>query len=148
MEVDGYPYLTCKNATCRHPMWLPRSSQLKNSPHPSDSDNRYFENYVCPACVHVYDYRPLDVRWRQPRIRDQGHIAVLYAALLEFVCTEENCGTRTVIHKPMIEPLNAADFVRESSQWMMGDVRCLKGHRIWALPPESHRFANTYVFEP
>jgi hypothetical protein len=142
MEVDGYPYLACKNVVCGHPMWLPRSSRLKNSPDLSDFDNRYFENYVCPACIHVYDYRATDVRWRRARIRDQAHIAALYAALLEFVCTEENCGIRTVIHKPMIEPLNAAEFLRESSNWAMADVRCLKEHRITALPPESKRFAN------
>lgn len=145
MEVDGHPYLTCKNAVCRHTMWLPRSSQLKNSLHLLNSDNRYFENYVCPACAHVYDYRSSDVRGRQPRTRDQGHIAALYAALLEFVCTEENCGTRIVIHKPMIEPLNAAEFVGESSRWVLGDVRCVKEHKIHALPPESERYPNVYA---
>lgn len=134
MPTDQIPYLQCKNAECRRPIWLPRSSQLHRFPDRFESNNQYFEIYLCPSCAHAYDYRRLNVLWSPRQIADRNRPMGLYAALLEFDCGTENCGTRILIRKPTAAAVGSDELVKESGKWVLTDVHCLKGHEVKALP--------------
>lgn len=143
MATNQHPYLECKNGGCHRTIWLPHSSQLDKSPDRLDSDNQYSEIYVCPVCVHVYDYRRLSVQWRPLRTEDQGKLSGLYAALLEFDCDKERPGTRVVIQKPTTEHRDVDTIVQASASWVLVDVHCRNGHQITALPPK--RYGNVWA---
>jgi len=145
MADTQYPYLPCKNERCPQPIWLPHTSRLNKAPHlPAMPTDSYSEIFVCPLCVHVYGYRPLNVRFGQPPIEVQSRIAGLYEILLEFRCDKNNCGVRVLIHRPTMEHLDPAVVVTESESWILADVHCENEHRIDALPPKQHRYASEY----
>jgi hypothetical protein len=146
MAVIRHPYLECKNGGCRRPIWLPHTSRLDKAPHqPLTPTDSYFESYVCPVCVHVYDYSPQDILYDQLHSEAQARIVGLHASILEFRCGVNNCGLRTLIHRPTMERLEPAKLVRESGAWVLAGVHCQNGHQIETLPPEPNRYANIYA---
>lgn len=144
MVTDQRPLVECKNASCHHTIWLPRSSQLDRFPGQIEfADNQYSEIYVCPSCAHVFDYRPLNVRWYPRQIADRDHTGGWYATLLEFDCATENCGVRVVIRKPTDAPQTSDQLVKESEGWVLAEVHCPAGHPITTLP--LHRWGGMFV---
>lgn len=143
MVTNQHSYLECKNEGCHRTIWLPHSSQLDKSPDHLDSDNQYFEIYVCPVCAHVYDYRRLNVRWMPLRSEDLSRVLGLTLVLLEFECDKERPGTRVVIRKPTTDSRDAEKIVRESASWVLVDVHCRNGHPITSLPQK--RYGNVYA---
>jgi hypothetical protein len=139
MATNQRRYLPCKNVSCRQPIWLPYSSQLGIFPDRLDSDNQYAEMFLCPACAHVYDYRSLSVLWKLPQTEDRGRLLGLYAVSLAFRCGIENCGSLTLIHKPTNALRDDPQFLKETSTWALGEVRCKNRHLLEALPPEMER---------
>jgi hypothetical protein len=140
-------YLVCKNEDCCHTIWLPQPTQLDKFPDQLDSDNQYFEIFVCPACGHVYEYRILNTLWMFPRTEALAQLLNLRVVLLEFYCGRENPSTRVIIRKPSLEALDAAKLVAESNSWVLHDIHCPVGHLITELPPSHKRYANVLVSE-
>jgi hypothetical protein len=127
-------YLQCKNAGCCHTILLPRSSQLDKFPDRQGSHSRYAEIYVCPDCVHVYDYTPQDVQKRPLRTESPMNLWALNAVGLTFECETEDCGIRTTIRKSTREPRECNTLVEKSLSWVLADVHCGNGHPITSIP--------------
>jgi hypothetical protein len=136
MRTNQKPYLECKGVRCGHTIWLPRSTQLDKSPNHLDSDNQYSEIYVCPACAHVFDYRPLNVRWKQPQTADLDRLLELSADAISFRCEQGNCKALVLLRKTTDGPLDAAKLLTESESWVLKG-HCANGHPLNRIPPDS-----------
>ncbi len=130
MRTNRHPYVECKNERCRRAIWLPRSSSLDKSLDRPDSDQPYFELYVCPVCVHAYGYRALNVHWQVPQADILSQVLGLSSVLLEFHCDQENPGILVIIEKPTTELRDVENIVKDSESWVLADVHCRNGHQI------------------
>ncbi len=145
MTTQQRSYMQCKNEGCGQPILLPSPNQLDKSPDQLDSDNQYFEIYVCPACGHVYEYRRLNVRWAFPKTLGLDPPPNIYAAVLEFECGKETPYTRIVIRKPVLTTSDANKLVAESEAWILHDIHCPRGHLVEKLPPSHHLYTNVFA---
>jgi hypothetical protein len=137
MPTNQIPYLVCKNVRCGHTIWLPRSSQLDKFPDRLDSDNQFAEIYVCPTCVHAYDYRVLNVHWTPPRHDTPTNLWALSADAVVVECDKGNCRPPALLRKTTMEPLDAGKLLKEAESWVLAEVHCSNGHPLNRIPPDS-----------
>src|SRR5437764_71223 len=130
MSTEQHPFLRCKNICCHQSIWVSAFSPLASATRELSSGRQFFENYVCPACDHAYDYRPSSVTWAQPSPDDKKQILGIYEISLESACEEQDCDAAVRIRRPMVGPRDDQRFLRDSSSWTLGDVRCSRGHRL------------------
>ena len=121
-----------------HTIWLPRSSQLERPlGQPGKRDNQFCEIYVCPGCGLVFEYRSLNVHYRRVQLPDPNAIVGRYAAVLKFQCSEGNCESPLLIRKSTMDPQTTSTLVEESKSWILGLVRCPKGHPVAGIPSDA-----------
>jgi hypothetical protein len=130
MEVQQF--LRCKNKHCGKPIPLLRSNHLRSYEVPTMSaTDSQPNNFACPSCDHAFAYTGLEVR-SDPAAPDQS--SELIYGLIEFDCEAENCGTRVLIHKPILPTSDDLPKLEiEAKHWTLY-CQCVHGHEITTLP--------------
>ena len=92
--------LTCRNPECRHNIPLPLPThphKIRHQPWwPMDGNPR---NFLCPKCMHVFEYSSFEVRPVSAGHTDQSLVQKCNNVVcVEIQCGESGCAARPQIH--------------------------------------------------